>query len=194
MPHLPVIADTFRVAFIWADSSLGNAANVIHITSVGNTAADVNTQVHSAIDSRMWTCQRSGSKITGLSITPLDGTTATVFFPSPGTSSWEGQGSGEVAPALSALVKLTTAVRGRSFRGRVFTPWVTESVNNDGRLTSTALTNLTAGWEAFRINLASNPGISLEVASYRLGQATPVTATSGEAVCATQRRRQTRLR
>lgn len=200
MPHpLPVIANTFRCALNWTMSDFGGSAeNVMHInTSVGGkTAADVFEAITDALQADMFAAQYSNAFVKSVSITPLDGTSATVEFITPGTGAWVGGSSGQPIPQQANIIKLSTGLRGRSFRGRLFLPWVAENATVNGSIGSTLATTITTAWTAFQAALAADadgPWVQV-VASYKLAVATAVTAYGAEPETGTQRRRQSRNR
>ena len=88
---------------------------------------------------------------------------------------------------------LHTAKRGRSYRGRIYLPFITESSLSDGSLTGTIASDLQEIWEDFMEGLVTL-GVPLVVASYKHATAELVTGTSCLAAVGTQRRRQSRVR
>lgn len=198
MPALPVIANTFRVALNWRTSGGQIAANVIHIETAasGKLASDVDEVIEDAVGSGLWLSASNSAQVTDIAITPLDGTSATQHF-TPGTpAAWTGGQAGDFSPASSAIVKFTTLLRGRSFRGRFYTPFTGESVMSDGMLDGTTAASMTTEWNSFMANLQGDPTTpcGIVVASYKHAVATDIVAFNVEGVLATQRRRQGRLR
>jgi hypothetical protein len=195
MPPLPVIADTYRVAVIWTGVGAVNPVNVMHFRDDTSTstahdlAAVINASFGSSCFNHLSTDQTSNL----LKITPLDGTTSTTDHNIP-SGEFHGDTSGPYTPALAQVIKLTTGLRGREHRGRVFLGPVAEAAANDGVINSgTGLTNQQTAWESAEAGLIA-AGFHLVVASYKLASAADVTAVSVEQLCATQRRRQSRLR
>lgn len=93
--------------------------------------------------------------------------------------------------ASSALVKLSTGTRSRSQQGRLYHgPLGETQIDADGRtIASTYLTNLSAAYETFRVNmLAGNTG--WQIISRKNSTSTGVTQLSVSGLVATQRRRQ----
>lgn len=198
MAHLPVIAHTFRCALNWTESGGQTAANVIHIFDQSGTAtaANIATALDNAAAGGMWACVVPTASVTDIGITPLDGTTATQHFTPATPSHWVGQNGTQFVPQVAVIVKLSTGLRGREHRGRVFLPFVAESSINDGFLDSTQATAMTSDWNDFQDDLnTSTPNALLVVASYKLAtQDTVIEPLTVETVLATQRRRQGRLR
>jgi hypothetical protein len=191
---LPVIADCFRVAVDWQDvsgTSPLSATNVMHILGPGATALQVLLALNSEAVPDMFDSQCLSTQASQFTVLPLDGSSvAAVGNPN---ALWKGNRSSTPLPSTAALLKLTTAKRGRSYRGRLFLPFVAES-RADGGLLPAALSQ-TAAWVLFSNNLhAYAPLLSLAVASYRHATAEAVTNLAVELALATQRRRQSRVR
>ena len=198
---LPVLPDVYRVAFIWGLSPFSpTPVNVMHFkaTNPGSHASDIAATLNRNVQALMWANQATGYGISTMSITPLDGTTATQQFPATGTK-WVGSaGSGDFAPQVATLVKLTTGHRGRSNRGRVYLPFTAESVTTGGSITGSGVGFAQTAWTAFINSLASDGTLpsQLVVAAYDRAHAgaaahtNPVTSVLVETFAATQRRRQ----
>jgi hypothetical protein len=92
-----------------------------------------------------------------------------------------------VANAL--VIQLHTALRGRSFRGRVFDAgWPDSYLDDDGRMTPTNQANLTAAWENVR-SAMDTAGHPLAVISRTLQIPSVVTQVHAATVVGLQRRR-----
>jgi hypothetical protein len=194
MPPLPTIADTFRCAFEWASTDVGHAVNVMHFRKSGATAADLATSIKAHASANMWLGVADSAAIGLLRITPLDGASPTVDFSTASVAAaFEGQQGTQAVPAVAGVVKLITGTRGRSYAGRVFLPFLAEGSIVAGSQGSGVVSGAQAAWSAFHADMIT-AGWELVVASYKLSLATAVTAILYEAPCATQRRRQTRLR
>lgn len=194
MPPLPVLTNVYRCALNWRNSSGGIAENVIHILGhSGVTVDDIG-----GLFGAFWTNDMNGYvsntyRMASVSVTPLDGTSATVEFPMPDVTQFHGKQTGDVVPAVCGVIKLTTAARGRKARGRLFMGPAGESNIADGmQQTSNAATTTTA-WQNF-VDALSGNNTPLIIASYTHEQVFAVTVASAEVPCATQRRRQDRLR
>lgn len=198
MPPLPVIANTFRCALRWETSIAAlSAVNVIHIrrATAGATAADAFDALDDEVASAMWNTVGSRWSVSNVDITPLDGSSPTQTFTPTTASNWDGNTGGDVAPAVTSLVKLQTALRGRSFRGRLYLPSPAESQMGDGSLVDGSEVTGTAAWVTFANDLvARSPSWALVVASYELASAQQVINLSIGDELATQRKRQDRVR
>jgi hypothetical protein len=95
------------------------------------------------------------------------------------------------APQACALLKLTTAKRGRSYRGRVYFPIPGDVLTTgDGNVSSGQITHILAWYDAMASNLAgASTASSFVVASRKLGTSQVVTGRAVEPTVATQRRR-----
>jgi hypothetical protein len=195
MPPLPVITNTYRVTLDWGLVGGTNPRNVMHFrdTTGGNDAADLFAVLDASATSHMWNPMQSSQHCGQLHITPLDGTSPTVSFNTTGAG-WSGEAAGEFCPSVAQVISMKTAVRGRSYRGRVFLgPCCEDTIENGFRASGTGFTNQIAAWPAFHTAVTATPWEPV-VASYKLGTAETVTAYLVERTLATQRRRQTRLR
>jgi len=195
MPPLPVIVDTFRVAFTW-EAAGQHAVNVMHFfDSLGTQDADdLHTQILANADAGMWATVSNQAHMVDLAITPLDGTSATSEFAVPTSNAdFAGQTASEYVPAVAVLVKLTTAVRGRSNRGRVFVPFTGEAVMGDGQVGSGPIGTMQTAWNNWIAGMAA-VDFPQVVASYLHSNQHEVTNVIVEDIVGTQRRRQSRLR
>lgn len=200
---LPVIAGTYRCALNWVIGS-ETAVNVIHLHTAATppTPAAVFELLQDTVTAGMWVPTVNGAVIGDISITPLDGSSATQDFATGGGAQWLGGTTGENIPQVAALIKFTTALRGRNNRGRIFLPAVGEGAQLDGHLTGGIDGTVTTAWTTFLTALTTDPDtpMNLVVASYDRAHngagahATNVLNTLCEYHTATQRRRQTRLR
>lgn len=135
----------------------------------------------------------NSSSIDTLFVTPLDGVTASTSYPTGSSGKWVGTQSGDMVPATAAVIKLTTTLRGRSHRGRVFLPFITETAQTNGKLLTGITGVLQTAWGNFLVALGIS-GIEWVVASYKLSTAQVVNNVLAEQALGTQRRRQTRYR
>lgn len=196
MAPLPTILDVYRVALNWTCGGQ-NAVNVMHFhVAGGTTPSALIAHLDTAASVSMWNSTIAAATVLDLQVTPLDGTTATQTFAPPTPGHWQGGGGGtEWSPATAAVIKMITAVRGRSYRGRLFLPFTAENEMVNGFVRSLILPGMQTAWTNFVTSLnALTPAVSLTVASYKLSVATNVLLAGPEPTLATQRRRQTRLR
>jgi hypothetical protein len=193
MPGLPVIADTYRVAFNWVTASGAHAVNVMHFLKSGTTAAAVNTSIDALVTANMWAVQEGGTHVTRLDTIKLDGSSASASLTVTGAK-WTGTAAaGDWVPQMAAIVKAQSLFRGRSHRGRIFLPFVAESQSTNGVLGGGAVAAGQTAWTNF-LAAAIAAGLQPVVASYLLASQVPIATYTFESVAGTQRRRMTRLR
>lgn len=189
MAPLPVISGVFRVALTWSQTEVpSNAVNVMHFSSPGSNPAELVAQFVAHATNNMWNCQGTHASISHIDVTPLDGSSVTYPYDTGSPTNLSGLRTTN-SPQLQVanIVKMLTAKRGRSYRGRVFLPWVDEAASEDGKLPGAAPI-VTAAWVAFRTAMAGDD-FHMCVASYKLATQEPVVAVACEAWVATQRRR-----
>jgi hypothetical protein len=105
---------------------------------------------------------------------------------------WNVAGTASGAPlpnAVAAMISWSTALRGRSFRGRSYLPGFTESVSDGNSPDAGTITALEAFADDLIANYGGGSGPALGVASRKLGVLNPITARSVSAKWRTQRRR-----
>jgi hypothetical protein len=190
---LPVITDVVRVAFNWKNTSFPSlvAENVMHFRPTAGTAAAVEVALDANWQAGMLEFQTTTSEILSYDLTPLDASGATVHHPTSLGSQWKGTSATDLIPQAAALVKLNSNHIGRSFRGRVYLPWLAEGLASAGVLDNTALATCQAAWTTFLADMVT-ANCPLVVASYKLADAFPIITATVESLSATQRRRQPR--
>lgn len=201
---LPVIANTIRASVYGTCEGGVGMSNTFHIVkdnaaSYANAMADCAAtiaQMYSAAGfggtNFGWAhYANSGSKINQIVQTPLDGTT-----PSRSDSvAISGTGATDALPAQTALlITLRTAIRGRSFRGRVFWGGLDRgTMGPDGRFPAADVAFVEAAWTAFNTALvAQTRSCALTVASYHLVLETAVSGFTCRTVYGHQTRRRGR--
>lgn len=193
MTALPIIANVFRVAFNWANDVDGQISeNVMHFRGPGLVAVDLGPIIQAALQVHQWAPLPTTWGLDTLSVTALDGGSATVTYSLTG-GHVEGESTGDWSPASAAVVSLTTDQRGRSYRGRIFLGPCAESAINDGRLVLPLPAEMVTAWEAFNAAAIAD-GLSHGVASYKHATFNEVLTYAVQAGIGTQRRRQTRVR
>jgi hypothetical protein len=190
MAHLPIIAGVQRVAFHWTTAGGASAINVMYFRAT--TEATCFTALDANATSGMWTLVSNGYSVTQLIITPLDGSSATVTHPTTGAK-WTGGTAGDYIPNLALIVKETTGKRGKSYRGRIYLPAITEASQINGVLTPATVTTMQTAWNTFYTAMSTATVIPC-VVSQKLGTAENVTTFTVEPMAATQRMRLSRLR
>lgn len=193
MPALPIIANTIRTTFNWKNQSSGQvvAHNVMHFSKSGGTPTQLWTLLEASWQANQTGWMPNTFGLDSYDFLPLDGSSATTHINS-GVNPI-GQNTGDAIPAAAAVVKLRTGLRGRSHRGRIFLPYVNEARQSSGVLDSTTVTQGQTAWNGWLAAMIAGSW-PLQVASYVLGTAAPVTSIVYETKLGTMRRRQDKVR
>lgn len=198
---LPVIANVGRLALACVKGSGGGepsrTINVMHVrkssgdawSSIANAiATHLDTTVHGAI-LNMLNAVQSSYGYQSFDLTPLDGTSNTLFREGA-TSNWPvGAGGGDYVPQVAAVLRIRTATRGRSARGRLFLGPVAESKTSNGQIAGGVPGLMSDSWDAFVNALATDGVCEVGVASYLKRVFYPATDVGVVPHTATQRRR-----
>jgi len=187
---LPTIANVYRVALNWTESNSGSTAtNVMHFRKSGTNPGEVAGIIDDAVTTNMWEQANVHAHVAQLVVTPLDGGTVSLEVNTGSPSKWSGPaGDAGVVPQVAALVKFVTLHRGRSYRGRVYLPFVSENQLDNGKIVSAGMAEWQDAWQDFS-EAISGEGLDLVVASYLLETAADVVGILCERDTATQRRR-----
>lgn len=189
MAELPIIENVSRVAFKWGPMI---AVNVMHFHQESINEAGLFGALNDNVKAAMWNPLVSSQRVLQVDITPLDGETGTKSFVPPNTANWKGVQGNNPIPAQAAVVKKTTAFRGRSARGRSFIGPVAENITDSGVLEPTMLSGMAAAWSQFQVDMVTDSCPEV-VASYKDATAFVVLLYSIRNVAGTMRPRQSRL-
>lgn len=192
---LPVIPHVYRVAMNHFDGVGASTTNVLHFQNNDDpTPLELATILNAHVTSNMWALLSNTFGGFSLDIIPLDGTSATVHT-TPASAAWQGGASGTRIPEACFGLTLTTDLRGRRNRGRIFIGPVTETQFADGQLSTSPVNDSTSAWTTFANDLVADASsTALVVASYRGAVAHQVTNIQGHYSARTQRRRLLRSR
>jgi hypothetical protein len=191
---LPVITDTYRVALEWVnDNNVSwRATNVMHFRKSGTNPAAVYTAIDASVAANMWRHTGTDSHVRYVVITPLDGSSVSLSTATGVPAKWSGALTpGDMISQGCEIVKFKTAKRGRSYRGRVYLPWLNESTVSNNVITAGNVALSQTAWGTFFTTLISG-GLSPVVAAYSLQTAEDITTLEVESNIATQRRRNVR--
>lgn len=191
MAPLPVISNVFRCAFTWKnlDWPTWSAVNVMHFYKAGGDPVTLTALLDASVSANMWGQTSSSSSIYQVNVTPLDGSSVTFPYTPLTPAKWKGTVSSlEYTPQVSAVVKMLTGKRGRSYRGRVFLPWCIEDVTKSGLILAATQATMNTAWVAFRTAMDTG-GYPLHVASYKLATSEKVVAVLAETNTGTVRKR-----
>jgi hypothetical protein len=187
-PFIPV-PNTASVELIWSVGSL-LSENIIHVTKGSAYSLSDLVAVRTIVDNwdnATWKPQRSASAfLTRIRSRGLDSASGALDdYQLPAARA--GTAGGQICtPSVAFVLKLTTALAGRSYRGRLY---IGNLVTPSLTANSTALAQATADaqvtcWNTLKTNLAAG-GHTLTVVSLRqnknwrlVGAATPVTGIS----------------
>lgn len=188
MAALPVIPNVIRCVISGVCPSGQPWANTFHVekepaSSFGAAANAIQTEVLKiygiavpyGVGTEAWGQSASNlARMTQQRYTLLDGVTASALFNVTRTGLLA---TNPMPSDTAVVVSEQTAKRGPRYRGRIYLPGYTESMNDaNGTIDATTRTNMTAGWVAFANALFASVDLGgMVVASYKYATAEPVT-------------------
>lgn len=186
MPPLPTIADVYRCRLILTSLSGVKPVNTIHVLAPSSSVSAVAAAFNTNATADMVRPISSGIDWQGVSITPLDGTTAETdhIF----TTHKTGGATGEVIWNMAACLSFKSNQRGPQGRGRVFLGPTTEGINSSGVWTPSDASACSTAWGVFFAALTT-AGIIPVVASYVHSAAYPIVSIRADNALCSQRRR-----
>lgn len=193
---LPVIANTVRVTWEFK-SYLGVTPRIVqHYRTATANMSDLGAAIWNNAADGIFGPMHESFEPEALALLPLNGTSATTIVANPFPSDSNlCNGTGQIMPAVAALMTWRTLLRGPRGRGRSYIGPVVESAVSDGVLDEPWLSDLEDAWTATLGALSGeDPSISLCVASYVHEESTVVASGRSVRTLATQRRRQDQLR
>jgi len=192
MAPLPTIGNAVRVACNWNAPQGVTPVNVLHVITNSTDEAQIGSDLFDAMSTNvdMWQYLATGMILQSLTITLLDGSSASQVFVAPDTTV-HGDQSGEAIPSAAAVLSFHTNQRGPRGRGRLYIGPITESSQHDGLLDAGVNASSVAAWNAFNDDIAASTSVmSLGVASYTHADIHGVTSISMRIPYGCQRRRQ----
>lgn len=194
MPPLPVITGVVRLTWNFAPVAGVTPRIVQHLFPATTNMEDLGGAISDSATEGLFGPMLAGHEPETVSLLPLDGTSPT-YEASISPTDPLCLGTGQMMPAVCALVQFKTGQRGPRGRGRSFVGPIVEQANLDGVLDAATRTNLEDAWINFSIGLSSHAdGALLTVASYTHEDHNLVTNLTVDNLVATQRRRQDQLR
>lgn len=202
MPPLPVITNGYLVTQHYvAAGELHDYVNVVMVVNAttGATHAQIAGKVAQSIASTFMTVIPSFITLGVTDVLPLDGTSAKETFATPAFGTAGSVGVTTPFPiSVGQLVTLQTGLRGRSHRGRMYLPGLSNdyvTADTQRQLTNAAHAALQTEGTAFLTILAGTPtpSLILGVLSRRLNAYTPVVVVRASSVACSQRRRYERV-
>lgn len=194
MPPLPEIPGVVRLTWNFQTVSGVTPRIVQHLFSATSNMEDLGQAIVDSAPEGLFGPMLAGHEPASISLLPLDGTTPTYEH----STVWNDPlclGTGQMMPAVCALLQFKTNQRGPRGRGRSFIGPIVEQANLDGVLDGTTRGNLQDAWVVFATGISTHvDGGILCVASYTHEDQHLVTNLTIDTVVATQRRRQDQLR
>lgn len=194
---LPIIADTIRVTVRGHADNSHMWANILHFrktSALSYTGAIAildplllaQYQTNNGGGSAWKALAHTGASVQDFVYTPLDGSSASTII----GHAFNGVNGSDALPAsMCIVVTLRTALRGRSYRGRVYTgPHIESDNGSDGNPVAALITAEQVQWTNF-LTALSGSGVSLVVASYLHSTAENVTSVNVDSRWDVQRRR-----
>lgn len=194
---LPVIANTIRTAVQGVATNSHKWENVLHFRKdpgISYAAAiallDPLLLAHlrtNVAGGQAWQGAAPGSaSLTQIVYTPLDGSSASTVA----THAYAGLSGGDPLPVSTCLVVTArTALRGRSYRGRVYTGPYDESYNTAGAPLASVVAAIAIQWDYLATTRLVASGVSWVVASYLHSTSENVLHATVDSRWDTQRRR-----
>jgi hypothetical protein len=184
---LPVIADVYRCAVTLLGVDGTTATNVFHFGS----GATSETALADSIDTLRggvtpWDFASDVYDRSKISIEKLDGVSAAF---ERNCVNIKGTQSGQILYEAAAVIKLTTAVRGRSARGRMYIGPLTEATVAGGVVNGGTVTALDTAFEDWVTGVEGDIGGNFKIVSYLHSTAQNLTGHLTETQQRTQRRR-----
>lgn len=192
MPPLPTIPDVFRVTWNFATSGGVSPAIVHHFGAASGTDAEIGEAIWASTVDGVFYPMHQNYEPPSLTVLRLDGLSAGVVVANPNLSDSNlCQATGDLLPAVSAVMSFATGIRGPRGRGRSYIGPITEQNSDQGYLAESAGTALVDAWNDWLGALgAGSPSIELGVASYVHETWRPVSSLRVRGKLGTQRRRQ----
>lgn len=149
---LPIIANVAQARLIWtSDSAPRPAVNDLYFKDVvgGASINSLWTLLDASVTAGMWDLVGgTNTKVSSVRLTPLDGITAGTVK-TPAGAKWASGSSADPILQGAAVVTFASTIRGPRGRGRIFLPFIAESGQTAGVLSSGSVTTMQAAWTAF---------------------------------------------
>ena len=193
---LPEAQDVYLVRSVWGGSTVQrNASFALHFEdSVGTSnAAALGTLLVATFTANMWKLIAPTCNMQQLLITPLDAISSTYSQPiTVGNANISGAGTGDPILQGAAVVSIRSAQRGKQWRNRAYLPFIGESEQAGGTLTTGDVTTAQTAWNTFFTAMAAGDWPATVVAPSEPGPLSNFLPAAGYTVrpyLKTQRRR-----
>jgi hypothetical protein len=191
---LPTVSDLYLVRLVWGNASAPRAAsNDLYFKD--QAGGHTGTDVYNAIDAHwarnmIYVCS-ANSSIDKIVTTKLDGSAASVDHITGSGVKWTGLGNAELILQGAAVVTIKTGFRGRSRRGRIYLPWITEDFQSEGVLQTAGVAAMQTAWGTFLSDMVT-AGYPLHVCSKLHNDSVQAASITCRPYLKTQRRRSRR--
>lgn len=188
---LPVVSNAYQARLVWTAAAAPRPATnnmYFQASSGGSAPLDVYTALNANVTNNMWNLVGGAAIVSTVVVTPLDGSSAGVVFTTGGPAKWQGS-SGDMILQGCQVITERTALGGRSYRGRLYLPWIRENEQTNGVLDATVISSFVQpAWDAF-LTAMNGTDFSPVVVSARHATAEPITSYVCRGNLTTQRRR-----
>jgi hypothetical protein len=189
---LPVVTDLYLARLVWTNANAPRTATInlyFKDQAGGHTGTDVYNAVNTAVTQSMWDFTTSGSSVTKVITTKLDGVAASVDHLTGSPAKWTGGGLGtDIILQGCNVITIRTGFRGRSRRGRVYVPWVSEGEQTNGVLASADVAAVQTAWGTFLAAMVT-AGYPMHVCSPLHSDSVQASSVTVQPYVKTQRRR-----
>lgn len=198
--QLPLVPHTAKVTLNWR--YLGkDVHNTLHYTNMNSgpppTAAQLGPVIVGKLTADFRTCVMPTLALMSISAVPLDVPNAAGDEYATGLP-WIGNNIGQGQPNnVAGVISLRTALRGRSFRGRVYQPGLAAQASNPNNVMTNDIGKIQAFWTSMlSLGPINGDAVALTIVSYWANKAlrpqgiyTQVTSATVRTELGTQRRR-----
>jgi hypothetical protein len=188
---LPIVANSYLTRLVWSSSQAPRPAVndlCFHDDAGGHTGTDVYNAINAAVSQQMWAGVVGTASVIDVLTTKLDGSAATVHHATGSPTKWSGTTGGGAILQGAGVVTLRTGFRGRSYRGRIYLPWIAEDDQTDGILLAGNVTAAQTAWSTFMAAVKA-AGYPIHVLSRLHSTSTEIVSVTVEPYLKTQRRR-----
>lgn len=195
MAPLPIIDDTTRVCINFATVAGVTPRCIHHVRAATADVEQIADDLWLTFVDGMFGPMLSAHEPQSISLTRLDGTSATFVSPRPEGSLTMCLGTGQMMPSVAAVVSLRTLIRGPKARGRQYVGPIVEQAQENGVMDGATRVNLQNAWVQYANDLTElDPAMALCVASYTHAESYLVNSISVDTLTGNQRRRLDQLR
>lgn len=188
---LPIVNNSYLVRFVWNSTQAPRAATndmCFHDDAGTHTGTDLYNAINTNVVQAMWSGVNVNAAIYTVITTKLDGSAASLPHATGAPTKWQGTTGGDMIPQGCGVVTFRTGFRGRSYRGRIYLPWLAESDQTDGTLLSANVVAAQSAWSTFMSNMKT-AGFPIHVLSRLHSTSTEIVSVQVQPFLKSQRRR-----